>query len=119
VDLAAGGLAQLLITFLTPAHFIAYNILAIICCASLLPLVVTRLPPPVTPEHLRLRPMLALMISPMAAAGAFVAGVTTSGFRMVGPLHGGRIGLDLNEVAICFWPPAFSVAGWRSIRLAG
>jgi len=63
--------------------------------------------------------MLALMISPMAAAGAFVAGVTTSGFRMLGSLHGDRIDLDLNEVAICFWPPAFSVAGWRSIRLAG
>ncbi|MCY4259949.1 MAG: MFS transporter [Rhodobacteraceae bacterium] len=100
VDLAAGGLAQLLITFLMPAHFIAYNILAIICCASLLPLIVTRLPPPVTPQHLRLQPLLALKISPMATSGVLVAGVTAAGFRMVGPLYGDRIGLDISEVAI-------------------
>ena len=100
VELFGSGLAQLMITFLSPAHYIAYNILAIICCASLLPLVLTRLPPPVTPDHLRLRPMLALRISPMATAGVVVAGLTTAGFRMVGPFYASRIGLEISETAM-------------------
>ena len=100
VDLAGSGLAQLMITLLSPGHYIAYNILAIICCASLLPLVMTRIPPPTTSAKLRLRPILAYSISPMATACVIVAGITNAGFRMVGPLYAHRIGLEVTQIGI-------------------
>jgi len=38
VDIVASSLAQLMIGALTPASYISYNLLAILCCAALLPL---------------------------------------------------------------------------------
>ena len=100
VDMVAGLGSQLIIAFLDPATFFAYNVLAIICCASLLPLALTRLPQPETAARLRLRPMLAMRISPMATFGVVVAGVTNASFRMVGPVYGVEVGLDQTQLAI-------------------
>ena len=100
VDMCGGIVAQVLIAWLEPAHYITYNLLAIVCCASLLPLALTRIPPPKTQEKLRLKPKLAYQISPMATAGVVVAGITSAGFRMVGPIYGIQIGLNNFEMGI-------------------
>ena len=44
-----------LIGVLPPASYVSYNILALLCCASLIPLTVTRLSQPKTPDAPRLR----------------------------------------------------------------
>ena len=98
VDFVGGICGQLFIAVLEPATYAAYNILAIICCASLLPLALTRIKPPETARHLRLRPLLGYQVSPMAAAGVLIAGVTVSSFRMVGPLYGEAAGLTPGEI---------------------
>lgn len=98
VDFVGGICGQLFIAVLEPATYAAYNILAIICCASLLPLALTRVTPPETSRHLRLRPLLGYQVSPMAAAGVLMAGVTVSSFRMVGPLYGQAAGLTTGEI---------------------
>ena len=100
VDMTGGILAQILIAWLSPAHYITYNLIAIICCASLLPLALTRIPPPKTQHRLRLRPKLAYQISPMATAGVVVSGITAAGFRMVGPIYGTQIGLSKFEMGV-------------------
>ena len=100
VDMCGGIVAQIIIAWLTPAHYITYNLIAIICCASLLPLALTRIPPPKTQQKLRLKPKLAYQISPMATAGVVVSGITTAGFRMVGPIYGTQIGLNNFEMGI-------------------
>ena len=100
VDLVAGLGSQLLIAVLEPAAYLSYNVLAMLCCASLLPLALTRLPQPKSAAKLRLRPLFAMRISPMAALGVIVAGVTTSSFRMVGPIYGSNIGLDNQQLAL-------------------
>ena len=46
VDLGASLIAQLMIGVLEPASYVSYNILAILCCASLLPLMLIRVPAP-------------------------------------------------------------------------
>jgi MFS family permease len=98
VDLGGSLLAQLMIGVLEPASYVSYNILAILCCAALLPLTLTRVTQPETPEAPRLRPRLAFERSPLAAAAVIVAGLTAAAFRMVGPIYGQEVGLRASEI---------------------
>ena len=108
VDLGASLVAQLLISVLEPASYISYNLLAILCCAALLPLTVTREAQPETPDAPRLRPMLAVTRSPLAAAAVIVSGITAAAFRMIGPVYGAEVGLAAEQIA---WFLAIFVAG--------
>ena len=99
VDNLAALIAQLLISFLEPADYVSYNFLALVCCASLLPLTLTKIKPPETPKALKLRPKLALFRSPLAVAGVLVAAVSAAAFRMVGPIYGAQVGLDVEQIA--------------------
>ncbi len=122
VDLAGGICSQLLIAVLEPATYAAYNLLAIVCCASLLPLALTRIPQPPTAAKLRLRPMLGYRISPMASAGVVIAGITTASFRMVGPVYGQTTGLTTVQIGIFLAAFVFGgalaqyPAGWLADR---
>lgn len=98
-DMGASLVAQMLISVLEPASYVSYNILAIICCASLLPLTLTTVRQPETPKAPRLRPMLAVECSPLAAAAVIVAALSSATFRMVGPLYGQQVGLALDQIA--------------------
>jgi len=92
-------IAQLLIGFLEPADYVSYNILALVCCASLLPLTLTKIKQPETPRALKLKPKLALFRSPLAVAGVLVAAVSAAAFRMVGPIYGAQVGLEVEQIA--------------------
>jgi len=109
VDLGASLVAQLLISVLEPAHYVAYNVLTILCCASLLPLVVTRVQPPQISEAPRLSPLKTFKVSPLGASGVVVAGVTAASFRMVGPIYGQQVGLATTEIA--YFLAAFVLGG--------
>lgn len=98
-DVGASFVAQLMIGALANIEtYIAYNLLTILCCASLLPLTLTRLPQPETPNTTRLRPKLAWACSPMAVAAVLVAALSGASFRMVGPLYGEGVGLNANQI---------------------
>ena len=99
LDNLAFLIAQLLIGFLEPADYISYNLLALICCASLLPLTLTKIKQPETPRALKLKPKLALFRSPLAVAGVLVAAVSAAAFRMVGPIYGAQVGLEVEQIA--------------------
>ncbi len=122
VDTGGSLVAQLLIGFLAPADYVSYNLLAILCCAALLPLTLTTMPQPDTPSTPRLRPQLAWKLSPLAVAGVIVSGVSGASFRMVGPLYGAEVGLAADQIglflaayvlggAVAQWP-----AGWMADR---
>ena len=100
VDMGASLAAQLLIGVLEPAHYVSYNLLALLCCAAILPLTLTKSSPPQTPDAPRLRPMLAVHKSPLAVAGVIVAGLTSAAFRMVGPIYGQEVGLQLSQIGL-------------------
>lgn len=100
VDVIGSLGAQLLIGVLDPVSYLSYNILAILCCAALLPIAVTRVAQPVVPAAPRLRPRLAWIKSPLAAVGVAIAGLTGSAFRMVGPLYGVEVGLSADQIAL-------------------
>ncbi|MEL6450724.1 MAG: MFS transporter [Pseudomonadota bacterium] len=99
IDMGASLAAQLVIGVLEPASYISYNILAIVCCAALLPLTLTTVKPPETPTAPRLRPSLAFQRSPLAAAGVIVAALSSASFRMVGPIYGQEVGLTAQQIA--------------------
>ncbi|MDO6478360.1 MFS transporter [Shimia thalassica] len=99
VDMGASLAAQMVISVLEPASYVSYNILAIVCCAALLPLTLTKSAQPETPSAPRLRPMLAVTRSPLAAAGVVVAALSSASFRMVGPIYGTEVGLSTDQIA--------------------
>ena len=121
-DMSGSAAAQLIIGILDPAHYTSYILLSILCCASLLPLALTRIPQPQTPGRLRLRPLLAVRTSPMATSAVIAAGATSASFRMIGPIYGREVGLEISQLG--FFLAAFVVggavaqypAGWLSDR---
>jgi MFS family permease len=98
-DMGASLVAQLMIGVLEPASYVSYNLLALLCCAALLPLTLTKVSQPKTPSAPRLRPMLAVTRSPLAAAGVIVAALSSASFRMVGPIYGQEVGLRADQIA--------------------
>jgi MFS family permease len=109
IDLSGSIAAQLMIGVLEPASYVSYNLLAILCCAALLPIALTRSEQPATPSAPRLRPMLAMTMSPLAVAGVVVAGVSSGAFRMVGPVYGQEVGLRADQIA--YFLAAFVLGG--------
>lgn len=99
-DMLASLVAQLMISVLEPAHYVSYTLLAMICCAAILPLTLSRVSQPETPEAPRLRPRLAYVSSPLAVAGVLVAALSSASFRMVGPLYGTGVGLQTSDIAL-------------------
>ncbi|MBT0958738.1 MFS transporter [Alphaproteobacteria bacterium KMM 3653] len=108
IDMTGSLAAQLMIGVLAPASYVSYNILALLCCASLLPLTLTTVSPPKTKAAPRLAPRLALARSPLGVLGAMVAGLTTGSFRMIGPVYGDGVGLTPAQIG---WFLAAFVAG--------
>lgn len=100
VDITGSLGAQLMIAVLEPASYISYNLLALLCCAAIFPLTLTRADAPPTGEAPRLRPRLAWEKSPLAAAGVVVSGITGASFRMVGPVYGIAVGLRADQIAL-------------------
>ncbi len=116
-DMGASLVAQGLIGVLAPLDlYVAYNILALLCVASLLPLTLTRVRQPETPRAPRLRPGLATSRSPLAALGVLVAGLTGSAFRMIGPVYGQAVGLEPGRIGLFL---AAFVAGGLAGQIPG
>ena len=109
VDMTGSLAAQMIISVLAPASYVSYNLLAIICCAALLPLTLTRVQQPPTPSSPRLRPSLASRRSPLAAAAVVVAALSSASFRMVGPVYGQEVGLSTEQIA--YFLSAFVLGG--------
>jgi MFS family permease len=110
VDVGASLAAQLMIGVLTPSSYASYNLLAILCCAAMLPLALTRTKEPDTPPAPRLRPMMAWRLSPLAAAGVIVTGITGAAFRFVGPVYASEVGLRLDQIAVFL--AVYVLGGW-------
>ena len=100
VDICGSLGAQLVIGVLSPAAYFSYNLLAILLCAALLPVVVSKSEEPAMPAAPRLRPRLAWDRSPLAAMGVVVSGITGAAFRMVGPIYGLEVGLSPHQIAV-------------------
>ncbi|RDC72288.1 MFS transporter [Rhodovulum sp. 12E13] len=121
-DMGGSLCAQLVVAVLAPASYVSYNVLALLCCAAILPLTLTRASPPETPEAPRLIPALAWRLSPLAVAGVLVAAVSSASFRMVSPIYGEGVGLSADRIAwfLAAWVLGGALAqypvGWLADR---
>jgi len=100
VDMTGTLLSQLVIAGLTPAHYISYNLIAAVACMALIPLALTQTKVPTLPETQKFQPFFLYTISPLAALGAIVVGLTNSSFRMVAPVYAAKSGLAREGIAI-------------------
>jgi len=100
VDMTGTLLSQLVITGLTPAAYVSYNLIAVVSCMALIPLALTQTTVPSLPKAERFRPFFVYTLSPLAALGVIVVGVTNSSFRMVAPVYASQSGLSKDGVAI-------------------
>ncbi len=123
VDLGGQVAAQGMIAVLEPAAYASYNIIALFCCLCVLPLALTRRAPPSVEGAPRLRPLAAIRLSPLGAATAAVAGLTSASFRMVGPIYGAEQGLTPPQIALFLAAAVLGGAavqapvGWLSDRV--
>ena len=113
-DMGASLISQLLIGYLTPASYISYNIMALICCAAILPLTLSQAVQPTMSVAPRLRPIIAWRTSPLAAVAVIVSALSAATFRMIGPLYGQAVGLTAKEIA---WFLAVFVLGGALAQL--
>lgn len=98
IDIIASSAAQMMIGFLSPESYVAYSILALFVCAALLPVTLTSSVQPQLTHTPRLRPLYVMRLSPLAVAGVAAAGVSSSSFRMVGPLFAQETGLLAQQI---------------------
>ena len=102
VDVSASLVAQFMIGALADLEvYIAYNLLTIFCCASILPLAV------LAPGRSRRRtarggcgPGSPGRCSPLAVAAVLVSAVSGASFRMVGPIYGQEVGLGADQIGL-------------------
>jgi len=110
VDMGTSLIAQFMIGALANLEtYVAYNLLTILCCASLLPLALTKQTQPTTPTQTKLRPLMAWRASPLAVAGVLVAALSSASFRMVGPIYGQEVGLAASQIG--YFLAAFIAGG--------
>ncbi len=100
VDMTGTLLSQLVIAGLTPAHYISYNLIAVVACMALIPLALTQTTVPSLPKAQKFKPFFVYTLSPLAALGVVVVGITNSSFRMVAPVYASQSGLPKDGIAI-------------------
>ena len=100
VDMSGQVIANAMIAMLVPASYVSYNIIAIIMCLAILPLAVTQSKEPKLPARVSYQPLFAISVSPLAALGVVVAGLSTATFGSVGPIYAIAMGLDLSQIAL-------------------
>ena len=100
IDMSGQVMANAIIATLTPASYISYNIIGIVMCFAILPLALTQSKEPELPETVRYEPLFAYRVSPLAALGVVVAGLSTATFGSVGPIYAIAVGLDLSQIAL-------------------
>lgn len=100
VDMTGTLLSQLVIAGLSPAHYVSYNLIAVVAALALVPLALTQNTVPSLPQTQKFRPFFVFRLSPLAAVGVIVVGLTNSSFRMVAPVYAAQSGLEKSQIAI-------------------
>jgi MFS family permease len=100
VDLSGQLLANAAIATLTAGSYFSYNLIAIVMCLSILPLALTQSKEPALPESISYKPLFAFGVSPLAAFGVAIAGLSTATFGSVAPIFASAVGLSMSQIAL-------------------
>ncbi len=94
VNLGALALGQLLLGLGVDGGFMLFSLVAILVCASALPVTLTRLAQPTFPPNPRLGLRRLYAVAPAATLAAGLSGLAMGAFWGLGPVYAGEIGLD-------------------------
>ena len=124
VSMGSWAVGQGLLNVAPPAGLTLFLIVSLLISAAVVPITLlpTRPPAEVKQEPVAFRDLIVM--SPLAAAGAFLAGLAIGGFWGMGPNFGQRIGLDVGGISafmaavlggtlVLQWP-----LGWLSDRVS-
>ncbi|NQW09256.1 MAG: MFS transporter [Alphaproteobacteria bacterium] len=100
VDLAAVTGVQFLIPALGVGGIAIFVAMAVMYCAAVVPVALSKLVSPPPPESSRIHLGAVWAISPVACAGCITLGLTNGAFRQMGPLYAQGMGLDADGVAL-------------------
>ena len=100
VNLGAAMLAQQALRLAPPDGLNLFAIAALLMCAGLLPVTLTRSEQPPMPPAIRLEVRKLFRLSPMGAVGCFLSGLITSPFWTLGAIYAARQGFDLKTTTI-------------------
>lgn len=123
VDLSFVTCSQLLLPIIGTDGFVAFAVMAIAFCASIVPVSLSRSPAPAVPDSSRIDVFKLWKVSPVAFVGCFTIGMTNSAFRTMGPVYARDVGLDVSQVAYFMTAGIIGAAvaqypfGWLSDRI--
>jgi MFS family permease len=99
VDLTAVIAGQFLLPVVGTQGFTLFAIMAMLFCLSLVPVSLSNRSRPKPPEQFEFAIAKIWAISPLACLGCVTIGLTNSAFRLIGPLYGQEMGLDVAGIA--------------------
>lgn len=99
VNLGALAVGQLLLGLGVDGGFMLFSLVAILICASALPVTLTRLPQPSIPATPRLGLRKLYRVAPAATIAGGVSGLAMGAFWGLGPVYAGQLGFDRDGVS--------------------
>ena len=99
VDLASVTGGQFLLPGIGTTGFTIFGVVAILICLSLVPTSLADRSNPQAPDNYKFDLAKIWRLSPMASVGCIAIGMTSSAFRLVGPIYAQEIGLSIASVA--------------------
>jgi len=99
VNLGAIAAGQLLLGLGEDGGFMLFSLVAVLVCASALPVTLTRLTQPSIPETPRLGLRKLYAVAPAATLAAGISGLAMGAFWGLGPVYAGQIGFDRDGVS--------------------
>jgi len=97
---AAQGLGQYFLTQGAPDGFMLYALVSAIVSLAVVPVALTGLPAPPSPQPTRLSLRRLYLVSPLGMFGAFASGLVVGAFYGMGPAFAPMAGMDLAETAL-------------------
>lgn len=99
VDLLAVTGSQYLLPVFGVSGHQAFSVAAILFCLSLVPIALSSRSKPTAPASFSFDLPTVWRLSPLACLGCIAIGLTNSAFRLVGPIYGREMNLDIAGVA--------------------
>lgn len=100
VNLSALVAGQWLLLIAAPQSFEPFSVAAILYCLCIVPIGLTRLPPPQPSPVPRLDLARIFRISPVGAAGCVTVGLSNAAFWTLAPVYAQSLGFDTSQLAL-------------------
>jgi MFS family permease len=100
VDLTGVTGTQFLLPLIGVETETIFTVTTALFCIALVPMALSRINNPKPPETAKINPKALWLLSPVAAVGCVIIGITGGSFRLIGPVYAQEIGLSIDQLAL-------------------